>query len=318
MTVSGADVARAAGVSRAAVSQILNGKGERFAAETRARVLEVAQAMAYRPAAAGRALRRGTSDVVVALVGHTTFGGHHQDLIDALSAELAQQGLLLVVRYAGGGPTTLEPFLAALQPAALLSLSGLTPDDAETADRVGVVLVGRPPAGKVAGPGAQDEVGSLQAQHLYERGHRTLAYARVRDSRQDLYGSLREEGFRHRADELGLPTPRQVLVTFDVDGAVADTDLPTPVALGCYNDDVALALLHAAHRTGRRVPAEVALVGVDDTVLGRSSWPRLTSIGYDITVIARTLAARTFAALGIESPLAPPPIRYVVRQGETT
>ena len=86
MTVTSDDVARAAGVSRPAVSQILNGRG-RFAPETIRRVEEMAAAMNYRPSAAARTLATGTSDLVVALVPNTTFGTNLQDVIDVLTAE---------------------------------------------------------------------------------------------------------------------------------------------------------------------------------------------------------------------------------------
>jgi len=60
--VTSADVARQAGVSRGAVSQILNGHHARFSASTRARVEKVALDLGYTPSFAGRTLARGRSD----------------------------------------------------------------------------------------------------------------------------------------------------------------------------------------------------------------------------------------------------------------
>ena len=65
------DVARAAGVSVATVSNALNDTG-RASAATRARVREVAATMGYRPNAAGRTLRTGRTGVLALAV--TTFG----------------------------------------------------------------------------------------------------------------------------------------------------------------------------------------------------------------------------------------------------
>ena len=75
MTVTSADVARHAGLSRATVSQVLNGHAHRFADETAERVLRAAKELGYEPSAAGRMLRTGSSDFVIALVPNTTFGG---------------------------------------------------------------------------------------------------------------------------------------------------------------------------------------------------------------------------------------------------
>lgn len=65
------DVARAAGVSTATVSNALNDTG-RASAVTRARVREVAASIGYRPNAAGRTLRTGRTGVLGLAV--TTFG----------------------------------------------------------------------------------------------------------------------------------------------------------------------------------------------------------------------------------------------------
>ena len=55
------DVAEHAGLSRSTVSQVLNGYGDRFSAETRARVLAAASNLDYRPSQAARALVTGGS-----------------------------------------------------------------------------------------------------------------------------------------------------------------------------------------------------------------------------------------------------------------
>ena len=62
MMTTSEDVARAAGVSRPPVSQILIGRG-RFSAETIDRVPSVTAELGYQPPAAARALATGTSDV---------------------------------------------------------------------------------------------------------------------------------------------------------------------------------------------------------------------------------------------------------------
>lgn len=65
------DVARAAGVSTATVSNALNGTG-RASAATRDRVRAAAEELGYRPNAAGRTLRTGRTGVLAVAV--TTFG----------------------------------------------------------------------------------------------------------------------------------------------------------------------------------------------------------------------------------------------------
>ena len=63
--VTSADVAAAAGVSRATVSYVLNGVDARVSEQTRARVLDAAKQLGYVPNAVASALRAGRTSVVL-------------------------------------------------------------------------------------------------------------------------------------------------------------------------------------------------------------------------------------------------------------
>ena len=49
-------------------------------------------------------------------------------------------------------------------------------------------------------------------------------------------------------------------------------------AVFASNDQMALGVLHAAHRMGLRVPEDLAVVGVDDIAEGSHFWPPLTTV----------------------------------------
>ncbi|KAB1919383.1 LacI family transcriptional regulator, partial [Micromonospora sp. ALFpr18c] len=51
-----------------------------------------------------------------------------------------------------------------------------------------------------------------------------------------------------------------------------------PDALVCANDLIAVGALHALLAAERRVPQDVALVGMDDTELARMMFPQLSSV----------------------------------------
>src|SRR4051812_47470164 len=63
--VTSADVAAAAGVSRATVSYVLNGVHGRISEQTRARVHDAAERLGYVPNAMASALRAGRTEVVL-------------------------------------------------------------------------------------------------------------------------------------------------------------------------------------------------------------------------------------------------------------
>jgi DNA-binding LacI/PurR family transcriptional regulator len=315
--VTSADVAREAGVSRAAVSQILNGRGQRFSVATRERVEQVARSLAYQPSAAGRMLVSGTSDLVVAVVPNTTFGAHLQDIVDVLTRELATAGLTLVLRFSTSGDESFDRLIAGMRPAAVLPLGPLSDEEREVlAARRVPVAMGSPPKGsREAGHGV---VGALQADHLVERGYRRLGYAQLKDARDDPYGRGRLRGFRDRCLDLGCTDPAVMALGVDVDDALGQLErIGRGIAVAAYNDDVALTLLAAARRLGWEVPEDLAVIGMDDLPLARIFSPRPTTIGYDPSAIGRRLAHAVLATLTAGRRPAVK-VEYAVIQGETT
>lgn len=280
------DVADRAGVSRSTVSQILNGRGEHFAAETRARVQRAVDELGYEPSAAGRALAKGSSDIVIALIPDTTFGNNLQDLYGALTDELSGRGLTLVLRLATHTATSLDRLLISLKPRAILSLTPFSDEERELLARRGVEAID---PGNSSRPDANAEIGILQARHLIDRGYRRLAFAHLRDARTDPFGGPRERAFVAECRARGLDEPRVVALGVNADDATAALDqLGEPgFAVGCYNDDVATALLHAASLRRWQVPRDLALIGMDHTPLSRLTTPPLTTLEYDTSLVAQ-------------------------------
>ena len=94
--ITSSDVARAAGVSRATVSFVLNDKpGMRITEETRRRVLEAARELDYRPHASARSLAAGRSDVVLLAIPDLPIGAGISRFVEELATALAAYGLTL-------------------------------------------------------------------------------------------------------------------------------------------------------------------------------------------------------------------------------
>ncbi|PWD51772.1 hypothetical protein C8046_15100 [Serinibacter arcticus] len=292
-----ADVAEHVGLSRATVSQILNGRGDRFLPETRERVREAAEALAYRPSRAGRTLVRGRDDTIVVLAPATTFGPNLQDAVDQVAVEMEEHGANVVVRFAGRTHEDTAAAILTMRPWAVVNLGYLTPTDAARLEAGGVTVV--PPAAQIATATAErigrDGIADLQVAALTARGPRRIAYAALSDSRADPWGPRRYDDVHAACRRLDLTTPRSIAVPLELDGAVralASVVGEGPVGLACYNDDVALAVLAAARELDLAVPEQVAVVGLDASPLGRLWSPRLTSVVYDIRALM-TLSVRT-------------------------
>ncbi|MFE7813343.1 LacI family DNA-binding transcriptional regulator [Streptomyces sp. NPDC057433] len=284
MVVKSQDVADRAGVSRSTVSQILNGRADHFTAETRARVHQAIADLGYEPSAAGRALAKGSSDIVIALIPDTTFGGNLQDIYSALTDELSRRGLTLVLRLATDTAASLERVLIGLKPRVVLSLTPLTDEDRRLLECRGVEAID---PGSSSSRDTNAEIGTLQARHLIDRGYRRLAFAHLHDARSDLFGGARERAFVAECRARGIDEPQVLALGINAEEAVAALDqLGEPgFAVGCYNDDVATALLHAASLRSWRAPEDLALIGMDHTPLSRLTTPPLTTMEYDTSSV---------------------------------
>jgi DNA-binding LacI/PurR family transcriptional regulator len=283
-----ADVAAIAGVSRTTVSHILNGRGDRFPAGTRDRVLAAAKELDYRPSPAGRNLVNGRSDTVVVVAPNATWGPNLQDSVEQVARDVEPFGGTAFVRFVGAeeGSATVSSILT-LRPLAVVDLGVLTPADRQRLADHGVATV--PSTTSIdANRGLDRTIAEMQLQELTRAGARAIAFGALSDTRLDRYGPPR---FAHLVDlcgEAGLPEPIWVDIALDVEratsalAAIADDG---PIGFACYNDDVALAVLAAARRLGRRVPEDVAVVGVDHTAIGQLWSPPLTTIDVDVRAI---------------------------------
>ncbi|MEW2704073.1 MULTISPECIES: LacI family DNA-binding transcriptional regulator [Streptomyces] len=297
------DVARAAGVSQAAVSLVLGGKWPgRVSAATAERVREAARALGYRPNLAARDLRTGrtrTALLVVPALTNEFFARVHAGAASVAAAH--GFGVLLYPSPEGTGPAT-DPFASA--PAALdgvlassmaaQALSGIG------AGALPLVMLDSDPA---TGPGTVTvnlaiADGMRQAAgHLLELGHRDLVH---------LAADVDSWTFEVRAAALAdavsvvpgarLRTRRCALGVAEAQAAV--TALLTapgarPTALVCDDDLLAAGACKAARRLGVRVPGELSVTGFDDLTLATAVEPELTTV----TLPAEEFGARGMAAL---------------------
>jgi len=323
-----ADVAEHAGVSRSTVSQILNGD-ERFPLKTRERVHAAAAALDYRPSRAGRALVTGLSDIVVIVVPNATFGPHLQDSVDRITNASAMSGMSVVVRFGAPDESTLASVLD-LRPAAVVDMGVFTDAQRARIEAIGCRVV--PPRLPVAEGQDADpidiHIGRLQVQELTRAGVRDIVYARLEDGRLDPFGPPRLEGIRRESSARGLDDPEVIRIPLRLDEAVAAlAPLATqrrarPLGVCAYNDDVAIAVLAAARHLGMSVPADISVIGVDNTAVGQLLSPRLTTIDVDQPALMDALT-QELAHLRRPQASAPAaktePSSYVtVVRGETT
>ncbi|GAA4096238.1 LacI family DNA-binding transcriptional regulator [Nonomuraea soli] len=280
------DVARAAGVSQATVSYVLNDNpNARVSEKTRERVREAAERLGYVPHASARALRTGHSGLVLLPLPMARTGRLAQEWLDALGDALNDAGYTLVYY----GERKLKGIAAARDWAALRPVSIIV--DSERLTKASVELLKSSGTRAVFGIGSEPsplvpsmvldhrQVGELAARHLVERGCRRLGAIVPREAGIDVMGANRWRGVCRVA-----PDAARLDLAFSEDEArelVAGGDLPDGVF--AYNDEYAMLLISALHDAGLRVPDDVAVVGADDLPIASLMRPRLTSVHFDPT-----------------------------------
>lgn len=291
MALTSADVARRAGVSRSTVSYVLNGHGDRFSPETRKAVEDAVEYLGYRPQSAGRALARGLSDAVVVVLPLAA-NSEFVRVIDRLDDLLSSRGLSLLVRSSSASLASFEATMATVRPCAVIALSDLGDKERSilAAADVQTIEIARETSQH---GGLNWRLGYLQASHLYERGFRQITYARLAEAGDDLMLQARELGVRDACSDLGIDEPQTVTVRLRADEDLEIVRaLPAGSGIACYNDDTAAAIIGAANVVGRVIPAELGVVGMDNTPIATQTAPRLTTIAFNTDRGLATLVDR--------------------------
>lgn len=298
------DVARRAGVSRTAVSYVLNGtRNEHVSEETRAKVLQAAQELGYHLNTSAQILRKGQSNEVC-ILSRVAMSFNDAEIFAALQQHALLYGYIPVIYFIGGlsgeqRRALLMKILARRPLALFLSPSELSYDDIALARQMGVEYIlffAEEPIEEhfsttlpsISVPTL--EIGYLAAQHLLERGHRALGIIRPNEARHKRSFLQRLKGMRAAIADAGFSEtdvrlevlPMRLNMTDAY--ALVDTYLTGEQRLtGVYafKDEYALPLLGALSDRGRQIPEEVAVIGTDNVTFSAFVRPALTTISID-------------------------------------
>jgi DNA-binding LacI/PurR family transcriptional regulator len=298
------DVAQRAGVSTATVSLVLRGRPGPSKATAKA-VREAATDLGYRPDRTASLLARHRSHLLGVLLDVSS--PFHAELVRALDSASADRGLDLVL-----GTTTprtdehraAETLLDFRCEALVLLGPQMTDADLTAlAQQCPVVAIGRAGAAGVTGVLAADDRGlDAVVAHLVALGHRSLVFV---EGPRGSIARARRQGYRDAMARNGLGGRRDVVrggVT-EADGSAAALQLLSrpvgerPTAVVAFNDRVAIGLRDGLLRAGVRVPADVSVVGYDDSPMARLGTIDLTSVSQEPQALARATVERIAAAL---------------------
>jgi LacI family transcriptional regulator, gluconate utilization system Gnt-I transcriptional repressor len=291
-----AEVAARAGVSAITVSRALR-TPDMLKPETRARVAAAMRELGYVPNLVAGALASARSRAIAALVptiGNSIFSS----TIEGLSAELEPRGYAIILAQSGYDTAREERVLMALlarRPEALVIIGSPATDAAAALLRraaIPVVELWDLPERPIDAAVGFDNraAGAAVAEHFFATGRRRLGFIGGPDRR----AVLRWEGFSAAAARASMAPPRRVVLahpaTADAAAACAHDLAPHVDAVFTSTDVYALGLLSGLRSLGRRVPADVALVGLGDLEIARHTVPALSSVRIDGGEIGREAA----------------------------
>jgi DNA-binding LacI/PurR family transcriptional regulator len=287
------EVAELAGVSRATVSRVINGK-PRVSRETRVAVERAATRLGYVPNRAARSLVTRRNDSIGLVIPEPTAQFFNDPffprLVKGVTEGLAEPGvqLVLFMPQSSREEARLADYLSGghVDGVLIVSLHGL--DGLPLGVKrhgIPVVLCGRPMvAGDLSYVDADNEHGAMQAvAHLVDQGRKVIATVA---GPQDMGAGVdRLEGYRRglRAAGREVSSDLEEVADFTFEGGQAAMQTllerrPEVDAVFVTSELMALGAMSVLRVHGRRVPDDVAVVGFDDSPVGLTANPPLSTI----------------------------------------
>ena len=313
------DIAHRVGVSKGAVSVVLNGStsNTRISTATRERILAVAEALNYRPNVAAQALSRGRMDTIGIMFGFTDDSAPlmsrslAMDILQGASAaaERAEKNLMLFTqrwRSLNGATRRLSDQRT---DGIIVSMPTTDNDMIEQlmAQPQPLVFIGYPAESQGHSSVDVDQAAgaALATRHLLSLGHRRIAH--IQGDAFYVCTGERLSGFIQTMLAAGIVTPPEYLVQGSYDGTTAAASarqllsLPNPpTAIFAGNDLTAITVIRTAREMGFPVPERLSVVGFDDIYLGSLMESFLTTVRQPFAALGERAAELLLARLNEE------------------
>jgi DNA-binding LacI/PurR family transcriptional regulator len=297
------DVARAAGVGKSTVSNVLNGSG-RVGEAARARVLETVDRLGYRPNHGARSLRSRRTMQLAYFMPPSQLELNNLIMMQFMQSLLtagAQRHYRMLVIAQDADPGSDIRALAAGRIVDGVVLSELRPDDprAELLAELGMPFAcfGRIRPG-LPQPWADIDNVVAEAEavrHVVERGYTRPGY--IGYATETYWDADREAGFRAGLARCGIPGDGAGLLQV-ADDAGARAEIRSflfsarPDAVLTGSDKIAVIVYSVAAELNLRIGRDLAVVGFDGSVGASLLHPQLTSVVMPVKDIARRVVAR--------------------------
>ncbi|OHB57755.1 MAG: hypothetical protein A2Y12_18255 [Planctomycetes bacterium GWF2_42_9] len=294
------DVAKRVGVTKGAVSKVLNGRPNRIGLKTRESILNVAKSLNYKPSFLGQSLSSGKTNMLGFICGDIQLP-HYSEFAALALSEVEKIGYRLIISATEWDhKKELDCFDKLLEGRvdAILAWSsaikkGTAQYDYIVRTEYPVVILGNYEV--------PDEISSVTTdwqpgfneaiQHLHSKGHKKIAFISSASSTEFLQSDFKWQILNSICGEYGIDLNplfcplKEVREQTEV--LAQECVVNGTTAVIAYNDYVAMKLMHSIQDKGKKVPDDIAVIGCDGTEFGSYLRPQLTSVGKDFRGIVR-------------------------------
>jgi DNA-binding LacI/PurR family transcriptional regulator len=269
------------------ISVVLNDvPGRSIPEATRDRIRKAALKFNYQPSFLARSLRNRRTMTIGILVP-VLADGYHAEVMTGIGDRLLDEKYFYFIAHHRHRPDLIEQY-----PRMLIGrgAEGLISIDTNLVHKLPLPVVAI--AGHRRAAGVTNVVldhhraAELSLRHLYDLGHRTIAFMRGQPYSSD--SDARWQGIVEVAKDLGLAIRPEMTIQLEKD--LTSPELGYPVlkqlldhqrsftAVVSFNDIAAIGCIRALHDSGLRVPQDVSVVGFDDIKEAAYQTPSLTTI----------------------------------------
>ncbi|MHC9533515.1 ribose utilization transcriptional repressor RbsR [Dellaglioa sp. L3N] len=295
------DVARVAGVSITTVSQILNGKSDRFSKDTIEKVKKAKSDLGYEPNFFAQSMilkQTNTIGVLVPDISNPFFNS----MMHGIEEALYEQNFMAILCSADGDQLREFRYLEELSRRSVdgfIIASSAVSNDAISksliAKKKPFILLDQKTGNNVSdGIQIDDfEGGKLAAIHLLSLGHRKIVIVlpsleqRPKNIHNRLAGFTEEVTKYENTKLILIETPMNPMGGYQIVDEVINS---TATAIFAINDELAIGLYRGLFEAGKSIPNDYSVVGFDNIEMTEFLSPKLTTVSQPIQKIGKVAA----------------------------
>ena len=287
------DIAREAGVSRTAVSFVLNNhvSSASIPAETKDRILEAAKKLSYRPNLAAQVLHTNQTHTIGFITDEIATTPHAVNIIKGAQDEALAHGKLLLIINTGSDATVKETAIEMMlgrQVEGIIYAAMYHHEVALSANMYEgpAVLLDCYCADRSLPSVVPDEIqgGRTATEVLLNKGHRRIGFINNVDPIPAAFGRL--EGYKQALKAHDIPFDENLVRSYPSEsrgGYLGTIELmqmeEPPTAIFCFSDFMAMGAYDALRALGLSIPDDVAVMGFDNQeLIAAQLFPPLSTI----------------------------------------